>query len=42
MIWEYITSPPDKNDPSQWCASMKKISIDIDHANRGYLEIFSP
>ena len=42
MIWEYITSPPDKNDPSQWCASIKKISNDIDYANREFLGIFSP
>jgi len=42
MIWEYITSPPDKNDPSQWCSSIKTISNDIDYANRGFLGIFGP
>ena len=42
MIWEYNTSPPDKNDPSQWCSSIKKTSIDVDYANREFLGIFGP
>jgi len=25
FIWEYINSPPDQNDPSQWCKKMKGI-----------------
>ena len=25
FIWEYIQSPPDKSDPSQWCKIMKAI-----------------
>ena len=25
FIWEYINSPPDKNDPSQWCKMLKGI-----------------
>jgi len=25
FTWEYINSPPDKNDPSQWCKMLKGI-----------------
>jgi len=25
FIWEYINSPPDQNDPSQWCKMLKGI-----------------
>ena len=25
FVWEYIQSPPDKNDPSQWAKMMKAI-----------------
>ena len=27
--WEYLDSPPDKNDPSQWCKLMNDIEGDI-------------
>lgn len=29
FIWEYINSPPDKNDPSKWCKSIKNIDTDF-------------
>ena len=25
FVWEYIQSPPDKNDPSQWAKIMKTV-----------------
>lgn len=25
FVWEYIDSPPDENDPSQWCYQMKHL-----------------
>lgn len=29
FIWEYINSPPDKNNPSKWCSSIKNIDNDF-------------
>ena len=29
FIWEYINSPPDKNDASKWCKSIKNIDTEF-------------
>ena len=29
FIWEYISSPPDKNDPSKWSKTIKDITSDF-------------
>lgn len=29
FTWEYINSPPDKSDPSEWCKSIKNIETDF-------------
>ena len=27
FVWEYIDSPPDEKDPSQWCKLMRKCGL---------------